>query len=209
MLLLPRCAVRESVPMPIRVQGNFMLVGLRVGSSQRDGLQEAWLSCMWQSLVKDLPGHTTRWVRQLVRRGLIEVQPPYDLSLGHNFFSDDGRARLEDLERDPDLFAEHWAPCCKLFSRARGRPITLSDGEVIQGHQAVRDGRDLMGSPGWAGKWDRGWGTPTPWPTAAWATLGRQNRRRGLQPLSISTIHGCGIGTRSPSLSRTSTTVIP
>ena len=86
----------------------------------------------------------------MVRRGLIEVQPPYDLSLGHNF-SDDGRARLEELERDPDLFAEHWAPCCKLFSRARGRPITLSDGEVIQGHQAVRDGRNLMGFP-WLGR---------------------------------------------------------
>ena len=83
--------------------------------------------------------------------GLIEVQPPYDLSLGHNFFSDDGRARLEELERDPDLFAEHWAPCCKLFSQARGRPIRLSDGEVIEGPQAVRDLRNLMGYS-WLGR---------------------------------------------------------
>ena len=60
--------------------------------------------------------------------GMIEVQPPYDLHLGHDFFSDHGRARLEELEGDPDLFAEHYAPCCKLFSRARGRPITLPDG---------------------------------------------------------------------------------
>eukprot|EP00435_Cladocopium_sp_Y103_P021347 s4041_g5.t1 len=79
--------------------------------------------------------------------GLIEVQPPYDLALGHNFFSDEGRARLEELENDPDLFAEHWAPCCKLFSRARGRPITLDDGETIRGPQAVRDAQHLMGYP--------------------------------------------------------------
>eukprot|EP00435_Cladocopium_sp_Y103_P067422 s217_g30.t1 len=65
--------------------------------------------------------------------GLIEVQPPYDLTLCHNFFSDDGRSRLEELENDPDLFAEHYAPCCKLFSRARGRPLTLDSGERIQG----------------------------------------------------------------------------
>ena len=83
--------------------------------------------------------------------GLIEVQPPYDLTLGHNFFSDDGRSRLEELERDPDLFAEHWAPCCKLFTRARGRPITLSDGEVVAGPQPVRDHRNLMGFP-WLGR---------------------------------------------------------
>lgn len=83
--------------------------------------------------------------------GLIEVQPPYDLTLGHNFFTDDGRSRLDELENDPDLFAEHYAPCCKLFSRARGRPITLDDGERIQGPPAVRDSRHLMGFP-WLGK---------------------------------------------------------
>eukprot|EP00435_Cladocopium_sp_Y103_P042417 s906_g11.t1 len=79
--------------------------------------------------------------------GLVEVQPPYDLTLGHNFFSDDGRARLEELENDPDLLAEHWAPCCKLFSRARGRPVTLDSGEVIPGPQAVRDAKHPMGFP--------------------------------------------------------------
>ena len=83
--------------------------------------------------------------------GLIEVQPPYDLTLGHNFFSDDGRERLEELEHDPDLFCEHWAPCCKLFSKARGRPIRLADGEVIQGPPAVRDERHPMGFP-WLGR---------------------------------------------------------
>lgn len=83
--------------------------------------------------------------------GLIEVQPPYDLSLGHNFFSDEGRARLEELEQDPDLFCEHWAPCCKLFSKARGRPIRLDDGELIYGPQAVRDARHPMGFP-WLNK---------------------------------------------------------
>eukprot|EP00435_Cladocopium_sp_Y103_P023053 s2813_g5.t1 len=83
--------------------------------------------------------------------GLIEVQPPYDLTLGHNFFSDDGRARLEELENDPDLFAEHWAPCCKLFSRARGRQVTLDSGEVIPGPPAVRDAKHPMGYP-WLGR---------------------------------------------------------
>ena len=46
---------------------------------------------------------------------------------------------------DPLLAAEHWAPCCKLFSKARGRPITLEDGTVIAGPQPVRDQRNLMG----------------------------------------------------------------
>eukprot|EP00435_Cladocopium_sp_Y103_P039769 s532_g10.t1 len=83
--------------------------------------------------------------------GLIEVQPPYDLTLGHNFFSDEGRARLEELEGDPDLFAEHWAPCCKLFSRARGRQVTLESGERIDGPPAVRNAQHPMGFP-WLGR---------------------------------------------------------
>lgn len=48
---------------------------------------------------------------------------------------------------DPLLIAEHWAPCCKLFSKARGRPITLRSGRVIDGPQPVRDRKHLMGFP--------------------------------------------------------------
>ena len=83
--------------------------------------------------------------------GLLEVQPPYDLKTGFDFFSDDGRAALEELEEDPHLFAEHWAPCCKLFSRARGRPVRLPGGRVIAGPQPVRDQNNLMGFS-WLGK---------------------------------------------------------
>ena len=77
--------------------------------------------------------------------GLLEVQQPYDLKTGFDFFTDDGRAALEELEGDPHLFAEHYAPCCKLFSRARGRPVRLPDGRTIPGPQPVRDHANLMG----------------------------------------------------------------
>ena len=80
-----------------------------------------------------------------VAREGIEVQPPYDLMQGHDFFTDEGRGSLEELESDPHLGAEHWAPCCKLFSRARGRPVTLPSGEVVPGPQPVRDKNNLYG----------------------------------------------------------------
>lgn len=74
--------------------------------------------------------------------GKIEVQPPYD-----RFFTEEGKQALADLMEDPCLAVEHWAPECKLFSRARGRPITLRDGRRIQGPQPVRDARHVMGFP--------------------------------------------------------------
>jgi hypothetical protein len=46
-----------------------------------------------------------------------------------------------------ELVAEHWAPECKLFSRARGKPITLESGRRIAGPQPVRDQHHLMGFP--------------------------------------------------------------
>ena len=79
--------------------------------------------------------------------GRIEVQPPFDLHFGLDMFTDHGRSELQRLMDDEDLVAEHCAPECKLFSKARGRPITLEDGRTIQGPQPVRDGRHLMGFP--------------------------------------------------------------
>ena len=38
-------------------------------------------------------------------------------------------------------------PECRLFSRARGRPVHLPDGRTIPGPQAVRDAKHVMGFP--------------------------------------------------------------
>eukprot|EP00435_Cladocopium_sp_Y103_P066496 s82_g28.t1 len=85
----------------------------------------------------------------VARIGGIEVQPPFDVLRGDNFFDPAGKAKLEEMENDPALAAEHWAPECKLFSRARGRPVHLPDGRVIPGPQPVRDQNHVMGFP-WA-----------------------------------------------------------
>ena len=87
----------------------------------------------------------------VARVGGIEVQRPYDWHYGDDYFSDEGRNALESMERDPNLVAEHFAPCCKLFSKARGKPIRLASGRWIQGPQPVRDEKHLMGYP-WLGK---------------------------------------------------------
>ena len=79
--------------------------------------------------------------------GHLEVQPPYDLHFGQDMFTEDGRKELDRLVNDVDLYCEHWAPECKLFSKARGKPIRLADGRTIQGPQPVRDKKHLMGFP--------------------------------------------------------------
>ena len=80
-------------------------------------------------------------------QGQVAVQPPYDLHFGNDMFTERGRRDLDVLVEDETLVAEHWAPECKLFSRARGRPITLENGRVIDGPQPVRDKRHIMGFP--------------------------------------------------------------
>ena len=79
--------------------------------------------------------------------GHLEVQAPFDLHFGHDVFTDDGRKELDRLMGDEALYCEHWAPECKLFSRARGKPIQLADGRTVQGPQPVRDQKHLMGFP--------------------------------------------------------------
>ena len=80
-------------------------------------------------------------------KGKIEVQPPFDWHFGDDFFSEEGRKTLQDLCDDPCLAFEHWAPECKLFSRARGKPITLRSGKTITGPKPLRDGKHVMGFP--------------------------------------------------------------
>eukprot|EP00438_Fugacium_kawagutii_P014120 Skav213966 [mRNA] locus=scaffold2200:139314:141944:+ [translate_table: standard] len=85
--------------------------------------------------------------RAVARKGHMEIQEPFDWYLGHDLFTEKGRKHLDALMDDPHLVSEHWAPECKLFSRARGRPITLKSGRVIQGPQPVRDKKHIMGFP--------------------------------------------------------------
>ena len=85
--------------------------------------------------------------RAVARVGGIEVQPPYDLLRGQDYNTPEGKAVLAELEGDPALAAEHWAPECRLFSRARGKPVRLEDGTEMPGPQPVRDAYHVMGFP--------------------------------------------------------------
>ena len=71
----------------------------------------------------------------------IGVQPPLDREvdgLPWEFFSTEGKQTLEKYESSPALAASHWAPECKTFSAARGRPIQLASGRWTQGPKALR-----------------------------------------------------------------------
>ena len=71
----------------------------------------------------------------------VFVQPPLDLLVEGDpwdFFTPEGKRRLEDYEDDGELEATHWAPECKTFSAARGRPIWTTSGRWIQGPPALR-----------------------------------------------------------------------
>lgn len=78
----------------------------------------------------------------------IAIQKPMDkLVPGDpwNILSDEGKERLAAAESDPALKAEHWAPECRTFSRARGRWIQLPDGSWIQGPRQVRSSEEPWG----------------------------------------------------------------
>eukprot|EP00438_Fugacium_kawagutii_P012793 Skav211673 [mRNA] locus=scaffold216:126980:131499:+ [translate_table: standard] len=82
-------------------------------------------------------------------RGL-HVQPPLDLLHpidSWDFFTEKGKERLEAYVEDNDLVAEHWAPECKTFSAARGRPIWTSSGNYVQGPPALRSREKPWGLP--------------------------------------------------------------
>ena len=73
----------------------------------------------------------------------IAVQTPLDKDYEESpweFFTDEGKAILEESENQADLAAAHWAPNCRTFSRARGRPMRVKGkgkGKV-EGPKAVR-----------------------------------------------------------------------
>ena len=70
----------------------------------------------------------------------IGIQPPLDKEvegLEWEFFSPEGKKTLDRHESSPALAASHWAPECKTFSAARGKPIQLASGRWTQGPKAL------------------------------------------------------------------------
>ena len=74
---------------------------------------------------------------------------PFDrlINCDHDFFQGSGRRALGEFDQEKVGF-EHWAPCCKLMCRARGKPISLQDGRRIAGPAAVRSEDWPRGLPG-------------------------------------------------------------
>eukprot|EP00435_Cladocopium_sp_Y103_P020999 s1020_g5.t1 len=80
----------------------------------------------------------------------IAIQPPLDIKIQSyrwDFFTEDGKRRLDAMEADNSLAASHWAPECKTFTAVRGRPIRLKSGRVIQGPRALRSKEKPWGLP--------------------------------------------------------------
>lgn len=125
--------------------------------AHRDGANRTHRTCLrhrWRPprFGERFSGPHAPLTHAVAKMGGLEVQPPFDLLRGSDFFSEEGRQELDGLMEDPYLWCEHWAPECKLFSKARGRPITLNDGTVIRGPQPVRDQHHLMGLPNLKGE---------------------------------------------------------
>ena len=141
-------------------EGSFEEFGV-FPCSAKCGASLCCLTCIWEHRAQFCPrkdymlpkfgerfsGPAAPLTNEVARIGGFDVQEPFDLKLGHDFFTDEGRKKLEDMENDEFLAAEHWAPECRLFSRARGRPVRLPDGEYIDGPQPVRDAKHVMGFP--------------------------------------------------------------
>ena len=71
----------------------------------------------------------------------LHVQPPLDILRegdSWDFFTPTGKERLDDLCDEGNLKAEHWAPECKTFSAARGKPVHTTSGRRIRGPPALR-----------------------------------------------------------------------
>ena len=133
------------------------LCSLRCTWSHRDADHPAHRDCprrLWKlpRFGERFAGSRAPLTHAVALQGGVEVQLPYDIHFGSDMFSDQGREELKRLCEDEQLVAEHWAPECKLFSRARGRPITLRDGTTIKGPQPVRDAKHVMGFPWLSGE---------------------------------------------------------
>ncbi|CAK9105717.1 unnamed protein product [Durusdinium trenchii] len=71
----------------------------------------------------------------------VGVQPPLDVLVkddAWDYTTEAGKERLDEYEADPGLMASHWAPKCKTFSAARGRPVYTTSGRWLQGLKALR-----------------------------------------------------------------------
>ena len=64
----------------------------------------------------------------------VAIQPPLDIKIPSypwDFFTEAGKRKLEQMESDNSLAASHWAPECKTYTAARGRPIRLASGRTM------------------------------------------------------------------------------
>ena len=71
----------------------------------------------------------------------IGVQPPLDILVDDDpwdFSTAEGKQRWDEYEVEPGLLSEHFAPECKTFSAARGRPAITTTGRWIAGPRALR-----------------------------------------------------------------------
>ena len=87
--------------------------------------------------------------KAVAQAGLF-VQPPLDRLIEGDewdFFTPEGKERLEEMEDEGELTCSHWAPECKTFSAARGRPIYTTSGHWISGPPALRNSSHPWGFP--------------------------------------------------------------
>lgn len=78
----------------------------------------------------------------------VGMQAPLDRegpSLRWEFFSPEGKQKLDSFENGAGLAASHWTPEGKTFSAARGRPIVLSSGRRVTGPKALRSRKHPWG----------------------------------------------------------------
>ena len=78
----------------------------------------------------------------------IGLQAPLDKLIKDDpwdILAEPGKERLEKATCDASLKAEHWAPECRTFSRARGKWIELPDGAWIEGPKQVRSEEEPWG----------------------------------------------------------------
>ena len=71
----------------------------------------------------------------------IGVQPPLDLLVSDDrwdYSTADGKQRLDSYEVEPSLACERYAPECKTFSAARGKPFRTTSGRWLSGPRALQ-----------------------------------------------------------------------
>eukprot|EP00438_Fugacium_kawagutii_P025124 Skav230797 [mRNA] locus=scaffold312:158893:163833:+ [translate_table: standard] len=102
---------------------------------------------------KPVPVFSERWsgrnyplTKSMMAVG-FDVAPPYDrqVSAEMDFFTDRGKEIWEGLDAT-DVEAEHHAPDCKTFSRARGKPFWIGN-RRYNGPPALRSEQHVLGFP--------------------------------------------------------------